>query len=155
MTRPVRGRFGFTMVDVVITVLIIGIMAAVAVPRFVDSLHRHRADAAAAKIQADLEYARRTAMARSTQLTVQFAAASNDYTLVGIDRPDRVGESYHVTLSDHPFESTLVSASLGGDEAVQFNQYGVPDSGGTITVKSGSYQQTITLNADTGHARVP
>ncbi len=53
--RPLHH--GFTMMDLVITMLIIGILAAVAAPKFVDSLHRMRAEAAAKRIMVDLSYA--------------------------------------------------------------------------------------------------
>lgn len=143
------------MIDLVITVMVIGIMAAVAVPRFVGSLQRYRVEAAAKRVQADLGFARRTAMARSTPLTVQFTGASHNYTIVGVDRPDRVGQAYTIQLADSPYQSIIVSAVLGGDESVQFNQYGVPDSGGTITVQSGAFQKTVTIDPETGRATIP
>lgn len=155
LRRQFAGRRAFTLVDVTISVLILGIMSAVAAPRFVDSLQRRRVLMAARKIQADLQFARRTAMARGTDVTFQFDTVLHQYSIVGVDRADRVGVAFLVDLTDSPYESKLVSADLGGDTIVQFNYHGVPDSGGTVRVQAGSYQQTVTIDPDTGRATIP
>ena len=153
-TRPCSKR-GVTLVDVTLTVAILGILASVAVPKFTDSLDRCRAQTAAAQIQADLTLARQLAMAKSGTLNVQFTSASNHYTLEGVDHPQRVGQVYTVELDDSPYRVNLVSADLGGDERVVFNAFGLPDSGGTITVQSGRWNQTVTIDPDTGKASLP
>jgi type II secretory pathway pseudopilin PulG len=143
------------LVDVTLTVMVLGILAATAVPRFISSLDRCRTQTAAAQIQADLGLARQWAMAKSGSLTVRFAAASDQYALEGLDHPDRRGESYVIRLNRSPYRANLVSAVLGGDEAVVFNAFGLPDSGGTITVESGGWTQSVTLDPDTGQASLP
>jgi len=148
-------RSGFTMVDLVITVMIIGILAAVAAPKFAGSLQRMRVEAAARRIKADLGYQRQTAIAQSTSLTASFVPASDEYTIAGLPGLDRGGQVYSVSLSSSPFNTTLISATLGGDSDIQFDHYGKPDSGGVITLGSASYQQTVTINADTGKASIP
>jgi len=148
-------RTGYTLLDLAISVLIIGIIAAVAVPRFVDALHEHRAAAAADTIRVDLELARKLAMTRSTTQTVQFLPDSNEYTLIGIEHIHNSSQTYTVRLADPPYSVSLVSASLGGDSDVTFDQFGRPDSDGTITVQAGGFQQTVTINADTGKATIP
>jgi hypothetical protein len=68
---------------------------------------------------------------------------------------NRSNLTYSVDLSDPPFDVTLPSVVLGADSNVQFDNYGQPDSGGVITVRSGSYQQTVTVDAATGLASIP
>jgi type II secretory pathway pseudopilin PulG len=143
------------MVDTVITVLIIGILAAVAAPKFVNSLHRMRAEQAAKRIKVDLGYARQTAISESTTLTASFAPASHAYSIAGLPDLDRPGQTYAVALNDSPYNSSLVSATLGDDSDIQFDRYGKPDSGGTITVASGGYQETVTIDPETGKASIP
>ncbi len=153
--RVLNGRSGLTLIDVTITVLLIGIIAAVAVPKFVNTLQRHRVAAAAKKVRIDLELARKLAMTRSSSQTVSFSAGRDAYLLDGIDNPVRVGQPYLITLSDYPYQCQLVGTALGNDQKIVFDRFGRPDSGGTVTVQAGSFQQTITIDPNTGHASVP
>lgn len=157
MLKPNRdrtGRRGFTLVELAIVVLIVGIMVAAAAPRFADSLVYYRAEAAAKRIEADLKLARKQAITSSSAQAVDFVTGSNKYILTGMEHPDHPSLEYEVKLSEAPYLVLLGSADFGGDETVQFDGYGVPDSGGTVVVQSGQYQKTITLDPDSGRASV-
>lgn len=143
------------MAELVITVLIIGILAAGTAPKFAGTLHRYRADSAARRIRADLGLARQHAISSSAALTVQFVPATDGYSIPGLDDIDHSGQAYAIDLTEYPYNAGLLSATLGGDSDVQFDRFGQPDSGGTITVQSGSFQQTVTLDPDTGKAMIP
>jgi len=134
--------------------LLIGILAAVAAPRYVQTLSQHRADAAARRIVLDLELARRQAEMTSTDRTVTFDTVVEEYQLVGLDRLDRRAGDYTVRLGDETYGSDLVSADLGGDAQIVFSGYGLPDSGGTVVVQSGGVQRTVLVDAQTGKAQV-
>jgi type IV fimbrial biogenesis protein FimT len=145
-------RGGFTLPDLVITVLIIGIMAAVAAPKFAETIHQYRAEAAATRIKADLGLVRQHAVSTSSTQTVQFSIATNAYSIPGLSDLNHASQAYAVDLTAYPYSAVLESASLGGDNFLQFDRYGKPDSGGTITVESGGYQRTVTIDPDTGKA---
>lgn len=149
------NRRALTQLDLLITVLIIGIMSAVGIPRFAAVLHQRRVTASAERIRADLEMARQNAIASSVNQGVQFTPGSESYSLLGIDSLDHPGQPYAVDLKSYPYHSQIISATLGGDAAVQFDRYGKPDSGGVVTVQCGSTLQTVSLDAETGRATIP
>jgi len=148
-------RKGFTMIDTVMTVLILGILAAVAVPQFTGALHACRGDAAANRVIADLKLARKHAIATSSNVTVQFQLASSTYKLIGVPDLNGAAPNYEVDLSAYPYGASIESASFGGDSIVIFDFNGIPDSKGSIVVFSGTHKKTIHIDDSTAGATLP
>ena len=86
---------------------------------------------------------------------VQFMPDADRYKIPGLDDLDHSDQPYVIDLSESPYNADLLSASLGDDSNVQFDRFGRPDSGGTITVQASSHQQTVTINPETGKAVIP
>lgn len=145
---------GFSLIELVLVLTIISILAAIAVPRYANSLARYRADAAARRIVADLDYARQFARSSSASVTVQFKTITNRVQLTGVPSLNDPGVDWQVELEHAPYRADLVSADFGGDAVVVFNGYGDPDSGGTAVVSVGSVVKTVVLDPDTGKAVV-
>ncbi len=145
---------GFSHVEVLLVVLIISILGAIAFPRYVRSISRYRALGAARRVAADLGYARDAARNRSAQRTVVFDRAAASYRIDDEKDLDRRAAAWIVRLTDEPYSSRLTSVELGGDETIVFNGHGVPDSGGTIVVRSGDVEHTVTVDPATGRAVV-
>jgi Tfp pilus assembly protein FimT len=150
-----RLRIGIALIDLVITTLLIGILAGAALPRFADSLQRHRVQSAAQRVVADLRLLRSQAVATSRSLRVDFNTGQGSYTLVGVNSADRPGSTASISLADYPYRVTLASVSVGGDASLTFDLHGRPDSGGTIQVSAGGYSQTVTIQSDTGEVTTP
>lgn len=147
-------RGGVSTMELVVVVLIMGIIAAVAVPTYLTALARYRSSNAARRIVADLELARREAGMASASRTVTFSSAGESYTLADVADLNRAGAVYSVSLDDDPYYVDIVSVDLGGDEEVVFDGFGQADSGGTIVVRSGGVDNTIVIDAATGLATV-
>ena len=148
-----RFRGGFSLAELLCVVVIIGILSAIAVPRFSNSIALQRVDAAARRIVVDLKLAQREAKVTSSTQTVQFTN-DNAYELVGMPHPDHSGLPYKVDLGDEPYGTRDVSADFGGDSEIIFDMYGMPDSGGSVVIRVGNHLKTVSVDPDTGKASV-
>ena len=149
-----RPRPGFSLVEVVTVAAIIAVLAGIAIPRVSSMLARQRIDAAARRIVVDLALAQRQAKTSSTNQTVRFFVAQGAYELAGMPHPDHPGMEYKVHLTDEPYGATVVSADFDGDGDIEFDIHGVPDSGGSVDIQVGNHVRTISVNPNTGKARV-
>jgi type II secretory pathway pseudopilin PulG len=140
--------------ELVIVVLIIGILGAVAVPRFTDSLCRFRVAAAAKRIVADLMLARQHAKSSEKAQVVEFSLPANFYELQGYMDPDHPSLEYKIDLSKTGHPAELVACDFAGNRFVTFDMHGRPDNGGSVVVQSGNHQKTIIVNGLTGKAAV-
>ena len=91
MTGNIRERAGFTLVEMMIAITIIGIALVVAVPNFRGSLDRARAERIEAELQSDLRLALSTA--KATGRAVQFRFDEDGYRLIDAADSSRVFRS--------------------------------------------------------------
>lgn len=145
-------RSAYTLVELLIVVTIMGITAAVAIPSFGDSLAKMNVEAAAERIRADLELARRHAINTSTSQTVEFD--SDGYALLGMDDPDHPGQPYYVNLTGDQYGVTLDSLDCGGDTKIVFDGFGLPDSDLEIVIRVGDHEMTVSGDADFSQVQV-
>jgi prepilin-type N-terminal cleavage/methylation domain-containing protein len=166
-----RHRRAYTLVELVVVMMVIGILSAVAAPRYFDTLAVSRVDAAAKRIAADLGLMRARAMMKGQVATeeVRFYPAADRYEL--IDTPDRnhSGQVYTVELANTAYPADIVSVEFTNDEGatsfmtVQFDMYGRPWCGNApmapmvtaqILVQSADQQRTVIIDPVTGAASV-
>ncbi|MFN7613934.1 MAG: Tfp pilus assembly protein FimT/FimU, partial [Phycisphaerae bacterium] len=65
----------FSMIELVIVLVIVGVTAAIAVPRYVNSVQRTKVDGAARRIAADIERLRDRARAQGREQRMYLATA--------------------------------------------------------------------------------
>ena len=160
------ARRGYTYAELVVVLLLISVLTSVTVPIYSNGLEGYRADAAALRIAADLERARRNAKFTGVSREVDFDVGNNRYDVLGLPDPDDpTAALYRIVLDDTPSPATLVSAVLtsaaaGTDSKIKFDMYCHPTvsndplASGTIVVQSGSQQRTVVVDPVTGEARV-
>ena len=93
MRRSCQLRRAFSLIELLIVLLVIGILTSVAVPNWIDSMSIQRVESAARRIKQDIELIRRDALAKSTTRTFDFTNAST-YILTGLKDLDHAGATY-------------------------------------------------------------
>lgn len=152
LPRPPAGRAlrraAFSIVELAIVLLVLGILAGIAVPKFGSALKSVRARGAAKWIKSDLRYAQRLARQSSSMQTVTFDTATESYVLAGVVDINQRGQTYSVSLNDSKFNAQLETVDFAGSSTVSFDIFGRPDNAGTIVVKSADKTETILVNAE-------
>ena len=177
MDRVFRRVRGIALAELVIVVLILGILAAVAGPKYADVVSRVRVNSAARRVAADLNMARRMAMTQGVSQRVHFSLFEfppNDdkYELMDYNDMDHPGRLYAVELGKTTYPAKLISVQFTNANGfvaprrVRFNMYGQPESGrppgdpmaplvaGSVTLAAGSHERKVVIDPVTGEAGV-
>lgn len=121
---PRTNQFGFTIIELMITVLVIGILAAIATPSFADMLERNRIKGAAEAIKSELQFARSEAIKRSCNTAVKFTTGSSwrtETSCIGTPIKSMNATSSKVAISATTFTSDIVGFKFRRGEANQTN----------------------------------
>ena len=140
-TRSLEDESGFTLPEVMIVIVIMGILAAIAVPSWFNVIEGRRVDSATNQITADLRLAHTSATNRLGTAQIRFSstgstsftcgATAADYCLV---RP-LVGGGTETIARNFEDNVTLNSPNLlpvGGVSAVEFAANGSASTVGTL-----------------------
>ncbi len=144
----------FSLVEAVFVVSIIGILGAIALPRYAGFVASQQTEAAARRIVSDLTYAQRQARLTSSKQRVIFDVGRGTYELPDMTDPDHKNKTYFVNLGDDPYRATIKDATFGSGSTVTYDGFGNPDSPGTITIIVGNYFQTVTVDGGLNRARI-
>jgi type II secretion system protein H len=148
-------RSGLSLIELTVVSLLVGIIAVIGSLRYADALSRHRVRRSAERIAAELQAARHTARARGQVVTISFNAVNQSFTVTGIANPDHPSAAYTKSLADGSLSAAITAVNFGGDAVIQFNTFGVPDSGGSLTLSSGTATQIVAVTAGTGAVTLP
>lgn len=154
-------RWGASLIELVISVLVLGILAAVAAPVYSTSLLKYRVELAAQRITQDVLLAQRAARQTNSNCTIAFDLNSDNYSISGLTSLDRASQAYLIAVNSSPYNvdiATLATASQPSTAlstvAVVFNRFGMPDQGASITVRAGTFDKRIDIAPISGRVTV-
>jgi prepilin-type N-terminal cleavage/methylation domain-containing protein len=143
----VPRRHAFTLVELLIVVMILGVLAGVAAPRYANALAGTALDTLARQMAADLRRARTQAIATSQAVTVEFVTSPPSYKSPHLDHADRPGTPLNILLASAGFSPGMPSAVFGGVPSVTFDHYGDPSSAGSVLLTLRTFSRTVSVDA--------
>lgn len=154
MTLAADHRFrqsGFTLVELVMTMVIVGIIAAVALPRFFDS-SVFQSRGFADQVQATLRYAQKAAIAQRRFVCVAFTAnsitlATGTTAACGAPLASPTGDASYVINAPAGITFTVAPVNFG------FDALGRPSLAQTINIAGAT--NPIVVEAETGYVHSP
>ncbi len=130
--RRNRGESGFSLIELAVVLLLIGIIVLVGMPALQDWLERYRVRTAAQTLAADMQLQRMRAVSRNRRFTVAFDAANGTYTLWEGDpvnglvtqiSPEPVVLPFGVTFTD-PVDDPIELTWAGNADVAVFHPDG-------------------------------
>lgn len=171
---------GFTFVEIVIVVAILGIIAAVAAPVLVASLGHARLYGAVSEAATAIKYAQATASSTGSPTTVTIDETAEtivlertsfddmadildpgiteldeevietEISIVPLEHPLKKGEDYLVDFTGDSRFSGVDIVSVAGGNTITFDSRGIPSAGIQITLAVGTHTASISIDPLTG-----
>lgn len=148
---------GFTLVELVMTIVIVGILAAVVAPRFFDN-NMFQSRGFADQVQASLRYAQKVAIAQRRNVCVAFTANSVTLTIASVAG---TGGACDTALQSPAGDTAYVVAAPAGvtftavPAGFTFNALGAPSFAAPLVINIAGTANAITVEAGTGYVHSP
>lgn len=136
-------RNAFSLLELTITVLVIGVLASAAAPSYISAIRSHRLDLATRRIAADIQFAEAEAIRTNSDVRVRYEPAQERYAVYTVDTVGVETKFLSVELSQAYPGVTLQTVDAGGDEVLDIDIYGHPDSDIQVVLAVASEIRTL------------
>jgi prepilin-type N-terminal cleavage/methylation domain-containing protein len=142
LQRKTHARRGFTLVETLLVIVVVGILLAIALPRFAEARQRMQLDTAAYQLAGDLRRAQVEAIKRNRTIELAKTGAST----YDIQSVATLLVPLVTVFHTRAFESNVTFAA--GAMSVQMASFGPPIGGGAnFTVELNGRQKVVTVSA--------
>ena len=153
LSGHMSAQRGFTMVELIVTMVIIGILAVVVLPRF-DLLRGFDEIGYRDQVKATLEYARKSAVAQRRNVQVTLAAASVSVAIASDIPEGAAANTFNRNLilpgsNTHTYTAPAGVTLSPAPTILTFDPLGRPSATGSFTISG--IAQPIIVEAETGY----
>ncbi|MBW1855440.1 MAG: GspH/FimT family protein [Deltaproteobacteria bacterium] len=122
--RPKKNESGFSVVELLTTIAIIAILAAIAIPAFSGWIPRYRLKMAARDLYSNMQLAKLTAVRQNQDCSITFSTSPDNYAVSLINKTVVLGDYGSGVKFDDPTHSLTFATS-----PLTFNPRGLSNSG--------------------------
>jgi len=147
---------GFTFIELIIAIIIVGILGSMAFTRILNNLNPIKVRAAIEQITSDIEQTKALSMAQHDTITIAFNITNDSYSIYNgptgnqTIMTDYLGSNNGtISFDQSEYKGVDISgANFSGSTQLSFDTWGNTISGGTITLNT---DNIITVQTLTGH----
>ena len=145
--RNSKNHSGFTLMELILVVVIMGIMGAIAIPAFMGFLPGMRLNGAARQVMSDLMDARMNAVKQNNQFKI-FVLSDHEYKILDDDDNDGIDDSGTETSRTVDIQSNYsdVTISYTGSPTITFSPKGTAPDMDTITLQNPSGSKSVSVS---------
>lgn len=157
--RHLKNKSGFTLMEMMITAVVLGLIAAMAVPGFLAVMQKLKLNATTRDIISDLRWARSKAIASRTQVGLNFDFNNKTYA-VFLDTDEPASFQYDAALDSLVKTGDLSTLGSGSSTFASntciFKPDGSCNTSGQITCTStdGANSRVVDVLASTGRIKI-